>query len=315
MAILVTGGAGFIGSHLCEALLNKGEKVICVDNLNEYYPPERKIQNIASFRHHPNFLFFKVDITQQDELESIFQKHTIQKIVHLAARAGVRPSIHNPLLYTETNVKGTINLLEIARKYQIKQFVFGSSSSVYGNASKFPFEESDPIHAPISPYAASKRAAELYCYTYSALFSLPVTCLRFFTVYGPKGRPDMAPYIFTSRLLTNLPLDLYGDGTSGRDYTYVGDIVQGITAALERPFPFEIINLGNSNPILLKDLVKTMEEVTGKKALINLHPPQPGDVQHTCADISKAQRLLGYQPKTTLKEGLTSFVEWYQHEH
>ncbi len=317
MTILLTGCAGFIGSHTAQALLNCGYNVIGVDNLNDYYNPAWKQQNLDNLKYENNFTFNRADITDQEELEKIFKEQQeknqpIQKIVHLAARAGVRPSIEQPLLYQKVNTQGTLNLLELARKNQVEQFVFASTSAIYGEQQKIPFSEDDPVNKPVSPYAATKKAAELLCYTYSHLYQIKTTCLRFFTVYGPAGRPDMAPYLFTQALLNNQPINKFGDGSTQRDYTYIDDIVSGVCTAVEKPFEFEIINLGNNQPVSLNEFIKILEELTEKKAVINQLPLQPGDVPRTYADISKAQKLLGYQPTTSFKEGLKKFVDWYK---
>lgn len=317
MTILLTGCAGFIGSHTTKALLQKGYNVIGVDNLNDYYNPNWKQQNLDQFKHENNFTFNRLDITDQKALEQIFKKQAtqgepIQKTVHLAARAGVRASIEQPHLYQKVNVEGTLNLLELARQFEVPHFVFASTSSVYGNQKKIPFSETDPVNEPVSPYAATKKAAEMLCYTYSHLYQLQVTCLRFFTVYGPAGRPDMAPYLFTKAMLSDQPINKFGDGTTERDYTYIDDIVGGVVTAVEKPFKFEVINLGNNTPVSLNEFIATLEEITGKKAIINQMGMQPGDVEKTFADIAKAQKLLGYKPETSIKDGLAKFVEWYR---
>ncbi|RMF54900.1 SDR family NAD(P)-dependent oxidoreductase [Candidatus Woesearchaeota archaeon] len=310
--ILVTGGAGFIGSHVCDRLLSIGKRVICLDNLNSYYPTKIKIRNIQHNLDNPNYSFLNIDITHKDQLEQVFQNNKISRIIHLAARAGVRSSIEKPLLYEDTNIKGTLNLLELSKKYSIKNFIFGSSSSVYGNSTKVPFSEEDKVEKPISPYAASKKACELYCYTYSHLYKINVTCLRFFTVYGPRGRPDMAPYLFTKWINEGKPIKMFGDGTTRRDYTFITDVVDGIIAALNKPFKYEIINLGNSNTIKLRDFISIIEKHLGKKAKIRRYPIQPGDVKITYADISKAKSLLGFKPKVSVEEGMRRFIEWYK---
>ena len=312
--ILVTGGAGFIGSHVCDKLLQLGNKVICVDNLNNYYSPKRKIKNVQHNFDNPNFEFITLDIQHKEQLTEVFKEHKITRICHLAARAGVRPSIENPLLYRDTNVTGTLNLLELAKLFEVHNFIFASSSSVYGNSEKVPFRELDNVDFPISPYAASKKACELFCYTYSHLCDINVTCLRFFTVYGPRGRPDMAPYLFTQRIGKGLPIKKFGDGTTKRDYTYIADIVEGVIKALERPFKFEIINLGNNKSVELNHFIRVIEEAVGKKAIIEEHPMQKGDVHITFADVSKAKGLLDYEPKTTIEEGMKKFVEWFKIE-
>ncbi len=314
MAILVTGGAGFIGSHLCDKLLTEGKEVVCLDNLDPYYSPARKLRNIQHNLGHKKYIFITLDVTKKEPLEKVFDKHKIEQIVHLAALAGVRPSLSDPMQNAEANILATINLLEMARKHKIKSFIFASSSSVYGNNRKVPFSEEDRVDFPASPYAASKKSAELYCYLYSKLFSIHATCLRFFTVYGPRGRPDMAPYLFVSRISQGKPITMFGDGRSKRDYTYVSDVIDGIVAALRKNFRFEIINLGNSAPIELSRFIEIVERKVGKKAKIKRLPPQLGDVPITFADISKAKRLLNYEPKVSLESGIAKLVQWYEDE-
>jgi len=313
MKILVTGGAGFIGSNLCERLL-KENNVICVDNFNDYYDPKVKEDNVKGFLENKNFELHKIDILDKEKLYRLFQRHKIDKIVHLAARAGVRPSLQNPELYHEVNVNGTLNLLELAKEFNVKSFIFGSSSSVYGTNKKVPFSETDSLNNMISPYAVTKRKAEKLCEKYSEL-GLNITCLRFFTVYGPKGRPDMAVYKFTSKISKNEEIEVYGSGNSERDYTYIDDIVNGILLSLDKNFKFEIINLGNSNPVKLNYLIKLIEKNLGKKANIIRKEEQEGDVPRTYADISKAKKLLGWQPKIKIEEGIKRFVEWYKNNH
>ena len=308
---MVTGGAGFVGSHVCDALLKNGKKVVCVDNFNDYYSPDIKKRNIKHNLDNGKFVLEKVDITDFERLKQVFEKHNITKTIHLAARAGVRPSLSNPRLYFKVNVEGTLNLLELSKEFNIKTFIFGSSSSVYGNNEKTPFSEKDVTENQISPYASSKKAGELLCKTYSHLNNLNITCLRFFTVYGPRGRPDMAPYKFTDLISNGEQIEMYGDGTSKRDYTYVEEIVQGILSALEKSFKFEVINLGNSNPTELKRFIEIIEEALNKKAHIIEKPMPKGDVNITYADISKAKNLLNYDPKTNIEQGMKKFVEWY----
>ena len=314
MKTLITGGAGFIGSHTTAALLARGDQVVCLDNFNDYYSPERKRQNVAPFLDHPAYKLYEADIRDATALEKVFAQENIDKVIHIAAMAGVRYSLRHPALYAQVNVEGTVNMLECARRYQVTNFVFASSSSVYGMRSEAPFREDDPVSQPISPYAATKRAAELITYTYHHLYGLRCTSLRFFTVYGPRGRPDMAPYLFTKWTFEGRELTMFGDGSSRRDYTYIDDIVAGVVAALDADLSFEIINLGNSQTITLRDFIAVVEEVVGKKAHIVQVPPQPGDVPLTCADITKAHRLLGYEPRTNIREGMARFVEWYRRE-
>jgi UDP-glucuronate 4-epimerase len=310
--ILVTGGAGFIGSHVCEKLLEKNYKVICIDNFNDFYSPKVKEENLKECLKDNNFVLYREDITNFEGLKKIFEENKIDKIIHLAARAGVRFSITDPVLYEKVNIKGTINLLELAKEFKIKKFIFGSSSSIYGVNKKVPFSEDDKVENQISPYGASKRAGEMYCRVYHKLFGLKITCLRFFTVYGPRGRPDMAPYKFTKLISEAKEIKMYGDGSSKRDYTFVTDIVDGVIAASEKDFDFEIINLGDSNPIELKYFISLFEKNLGKKAKIKQLPMQPGDVPVTFADISKAEKLLNYRPKVKIEEGIKLLVEWFK---
>lgn len=312
--VLVTGGAGFIGSHICDALLDKGSTVICVDDFNDYYNPMVKEKNIEEASKKDKFVLYRADITNENELRNVFEENEIDNIVHLAARAGVRASFYNPQLYEKVNVEGTRNLLELSKEFKIKNFIFGSSSSVYGTNNKIPFSEEDPIKNTISPYAETKKQAERLCKEYSIKFALSVTCLRFFTVYGPRGRPDMAPYKFTKLITEGKPIYMYGDGTSRRDYTYVTDIVAGVLSVLDKNFGFEIINLGNSDTIELRYLISLIEKETGKKAKINRLPMQKGDVLVTYADISKARRLLNYNPKVKIQEGIRLFVRWFEND-
>ena len=310
--ILVTGAAGFIGSHTSKKILEDGNRVIGLDNLNDYYNPEWKKQNLANLDKFENFKFIKADIRDLEALQKIAATYKIDTIIHLAARAGVRPSIEDPILYERVNVKGTINLLEISKAFKIMQFIFASSSSVYGNQEKIPFSETDNVDNPISPYAATKKACELIAYTYSHLYQINCIGLRFFTVYGPAGRPDMAPYLFTEAILKDQPIKKFGDGSSSRDYTYINDIVSGIVAASELDRSYELINLGNSSPITLNEFITTLENIIGKSLKFEQLPMQPGDVKQTCADITKAQQLLGYQPNTSLEDGMKKFVAWYE---
>ena len=313
MKALVTGGAGFIGSHVCEVLLDRGDKVVCLDNFNNYYDPLIKEKNIASFSSNKNFYLVREDITNYNAMHDVFDDYCPNKVIHLAARAGVRPSIENPLLYQKTNIEGTLNLLELARNHrEVSKFIFASSSSVYGNRNNVPFSEADNVDNPISPYAATKKAGELLCSTYSHLFDIPITCLRFFTVYGPRGRPDMAPYKFTKAILEEKPIERFGDGTSSRDYTHISDIVDGILLALDKNLDFGVINLGDSQPIELNYLINLIEEATGKKAKIITKPLQEGDVSTTYADISKAKKLLGWKPKMFIEPGIDGLVRWYK---
>lgn len=313
MAILITGGAGFIGSHTVDKMLERGEEVIIADDFNDYYSPLQKEKNLEGALKNANCSVSKVDITCFKELESIFRHKRIEKIIHLAARAGVRASIDNPQPYSNVNITGTINLLELAKKYKAKSFVFASSSSVYGNNINPPFSEKVALN-PISPYAVTKQTGESLCYVYHHLYGINICCLRFFTVYGPRGRPDMAPYKFTDAIHKGKSIPIFGNLYSKRDYTYVSDVVNGIVAATDSEFPFEIFNIGNSKPIALKKLIETIENTLDKKAKFVYLPKQPGDVEITHADISKAKKLLGYHPKITLKQGKKQFVDWYINE-
>lgn len=312
--VLVTGGAGFIGSHVCDALLARGDRVICVDNFDDYYDPSIKGKNIKNALRSDNFILSKVDVRNNEQLRKVFEENKIGKAVHLAARAGVRASFEKPKLYHEVNVIGTRNLLEFAVRFKIKNFIFGSSSSVYGMNKKIPFSEDALIDNIISPYAETKKEGEGLCKEYHDRFDLKVICLRFFTVYGPRSRPDMAAYKFTNDLLEGKGIVMYGDGTSRRDYTYIKDIVDGVLAALDKNFDFEIVNLGDSDTVELRYFISLIEKETGKKAKINQLPMQKGDVPVTYADISKAKRLLGYNPKIKIEEGVRLFVEWFKNE-
>jgi UDP-glucuronate 4-epimerase len=311
MNILLTGGAGFIGSWTVEELLKLGHRIFCIDNFNDYYDPKQKEANVKPFLNNPNFKLYRIDIRDYETLKKIFLENKVDKIIHLAAMAGVRNSILNPKLYYDVNINGTLNVLELAKEFNIKNVVFASSSSVYGNNKKIPFSETDNVDNPISPYAASKKGGELLCYTYHHLYNMNVVCLRFFTVYGPRGRPDMAPYKFTKLIMEGKPIEVYGDGTTKRDYTYVTDIVSGIISALDIK-GYEIINLGNNNPIELKYFISIIEKNTKIKAKQVKKPMQPGDVNITYADIRKAKKLLKYNPKVPIEEGLKRLVEWYK---
>jgi UDP-glucuronate 4-epimerase len=311
-SVLVTGAAGFIGSSLVERLLNEKYGVIGLDNFDDYYLPGIKWNNISALKEKAEFLLIQGDIRDTGLLARIFSEHRIDKVVHLAARAGVRPSIQHPQLYEDVNVRGTINLLEASRTHDVKRFVFASSSSVYGLNDNVPFREDARVDSPASPYAASKLAAELFCRTYSHLYNLPVAALRFFTVYGPRQRPEMAIHLFTKQIENGKEISLFGDGSSKRDYTYISDIVDGIVRSMECERPgFEIYNLGDSRPIALKYLVQLIEGALNKNAMVNNMATQPGDVPITYAEVSKARDVLGYNPKVTIEEGISLFVRWY----
>lgn len=314
MNCLVTGGAGFIGSHLTARLLREGHRVVIVDDFNDFYEPAIKEHNVARLQPAGSVALHRLDITDKPALDRVFAAERFDAVVHLAARAGVRPSIQQPLLYVQTNVEGTVNLLECARAAGIKKFVFASSSSVYGVNSKVPFSESDPIFKPISPYAATKLAGEALCHSYHHLYGMDMTCLRFFTVYGPSQRPDLAIHKFARLIAAGKPIQVYGDGTTRRDYTFIDDIVDGIMACIRGKFGYEIFNLGNSNTVELRYLIELLERALGKKATIDRQPEQPGDVPITFADVSKARRMLGYEPKTKIEQGIPKFVEWFRHQ-
>lgn len=310
--ILVTGGAGFIGFHVARSLLERGDHVVIVDNFNDYYDPKIKEARIQELNEHKNLRVYKADISDYNRLEEIFQKNKLDKICHLAAQAGVRHSIKDPFRYEKWNNLGTLNLLELAKKYLIKDFVFASSSSVYGGNKNIPFSESEKIESPVSLYAATKKTNELYAHVYHHLFGLNCTGLRFFTVYGPWGRPDMALFKFVNNILKGKPIDVYNFGKMERDFTYISDIVFGVLAALDKPFPFEIFNLGNNNPIELMEFIKIIENDLQKKAKVNLLPIQPGDVPKTYANINKAKKYLNYNPKVNIHDGIKEFIKWYK---
>jgi UDP-glucuronate 4-epimerase len=315
MNCLVTGGAGFIGSHLCEFLLAHGHSVVTIDNFNDYYDPRLKRRNIEPLLNRPGFTLVEADILNVERLQRLFGDFVFEVIFHLAARAGVRPSITQPLLYEQVNVQGTLHLLEMARLYNVTQFIFGSSSSVYGENRKVPFSEEDPVDNPISPYAATKKAAELACYTYHHLYGLNITCLRFFTVYGPRQRPDMAIHKFTQLIAAGQKVPMYGDGTTQRDYTFITDIIDGIYRAFEPGAGYRIYNLGESRTVELRTLIDLIAKNLGKEARIERLPMQPGDVPITYADISRAQRELGYRPQVSIEQGIHQFVEWFKKFH
>jgi UDP-glucuronate 4-epimerase len=310
MRILVTGGAGFIGSHLVEKLLATGHEVSILDDFNDFYDPQIKRANIEAVA--SEVAIHRIDLRDSGAVNLLFHREKFDAVAHLAARAGVRPSIRQPQLYYDTNVSGTLHLLEAARLTGIERFIFASSSSVYGVSKTVPFSESLHLTQTISPYAATKIAGEFLCSTYSHLYQMRIVALRFFTVYGARQRPDLAIHQFTKRIHAGEPIDQFGDGTTRRDYTYIDDIMQGVMAAFGYDGPlFDIFNLGENDTIQLKDLIAAIEKALGKKAKINLLPEQPGDMPLTCADISKAKKLLGYNPTTPLGAGLPKFVDWF----
>ncbi len=313
--VLVTGGAGFIGSHLCQRLLGEGCEVICLDNFDAFYNPALKRKNVEEIRATAGDGEFKLvegDIRDAGLLEDLFRRSSYDLVIHLAARAGVRPSLEQPVLYEEVNVAGTLNLLEACREFGVMDFIFGSSSSVYGRNKTVPFTEADRLDAMISPYAVTKRVGEHFCYVYHHLFGLNIFCLRFFTVYGPRQRPEMAIHKFTRLILQGERVPLYGDGTSRRDYTYIDDIVDGVMGAVRNLGGYAIFNLGESQTVPLRELVSLLEEALGIKAEIEELPDQPGDVPITYADIDKARRLLGYDPQVGIEKGVERFVRWFR---
>ena len=312
--ILVTGGAGFIGSHLVDRLLSEGGwRVVVVDDFNDFYAPDVKRENVREHVRNSSYKLYEADIRDRARLAEIFKEEKFDCIVHLAARAGVRPSLAEPILYAETNINGTLNLLELARSFEVKQFVFGSSSSVYGINAKVPFSEDDPIRQPISPYAATKAAGELICHTYSHLYGVRSVCLRFFTVYGARQRPDLAIHKFAKLMTQDRAIPVFGDGTTRRDYTYIDDIIAGVRAAIDyEGSDYEVFNLGESQTVELNELIALLEKELGRRAQIDRRPQQPGDVPQTFAEITKARRLLGYNPQTKIEDGIKRFVEWFR---
>jgi len=311
MKILVTGGAGFIGSHLCERLLRAGHAVWALDDLNDFYDPSVKRRNLEEIHGLGGpFALVEGDITNRSAVNKLFQEVQFDQVVHLAARAGVRPSLEQPALYQRVNVEGTANLLEAACLHGVRKLVLASSSSVYGVNSKIPFAESDPIFTPISPYAASKLACEALGHVYHHVYGMDIAMLRFFTVYGPRQRPDLAIHKFAKRIIAGQPIEVFGDGSTARDYTYISDIIDGIMACTDLEFGYEIFNLGGSQPVTLSRLIELLETGLGKRAIIKSLPEQPGDVPRTWADVSKAGRLLGYAPKVGNEDGIGRFIEW-----
>lgn len=311
--VLVTGAAGFIGFHTCVALLERGDDVVIVDEMNDYYDVQLKQNNLDTLTaaYGSRVQIYVGDLCDQQLVRRVLKETRVDAMIHLAARAGVRPSIDNPLLYIHSNVVATTVLLEACREFGIRKFVYASSSSVYGGSLKESFSEEDVVDFPVSPYAATKKSCELLAHSYHHLHGLDTIGLRFFTVYGPRGRPDMAPFKFMDRIARGIAIDQYGDGSSSRDYTFIDDIVQGVLLSLDRGRGCEVFNLGRGTPVLLTDFIATIQKLVGKKAKINMLPDQPGDVPRTSADISKAQRMLGYKPTTPLAQGLQKTWEWY----
>jgi UDP-glucuronate 4-epimerase len=312
MRVLITGAAGFIGSHVTETLVAEGWDVVGLDNFDPFYDPAIKRENLRGLKRSKLFRLVEGDIRDPQALESAAAGGTFDAVIHLAARAGVRPSLAQPRLYADVNLAGTVELLEFVRRKEVPRFVFGSSSSVYGEREGSPFREEDNVDYPISPYAATKKAGELLCYSYHHNHGIATACLRFFTVYGPRQRPEMAIHAFTRSIEQGEPITVYGDGQSRRDYTYIEDIVNGIVAATERSKGYRVYNLGNHRTVELRELIRLLEDLLGKKAEIQNLPVQPGDVPLTCADIQRAQEELGYSPTVPIERGLELFVEWYE---
>ena len=319
--VLVTGGAGFIGSSVAEVLLDRGDDVVIVDEMNDYYDVSIKEMNLELLRNKVKGMpegrlkIYKGDICDEEFMFKVMDTERPQWVCHMAARAGVRPSIQDPFVYIHSNIRGTTNLMELSHKFNVQNFVFASSSSVYGGSSSTYFSEDENVDNPVSPYAASKKACELLAYTYHHLYNLNVSALRFFTVYGPRGRPDMAPFKFIDRVSRGLELQQFGDGSSSRDYTYISDIVDGIIRAVDRPHPYEVFNLGKGNGTSLKEFIDLVQKHVGKDAKIKIMPDQPGDVPYTCADVSKAYKLLGYRAEVSFEEGIRRTAEWYKESY
>jgi len=309
--VLITGGAGFIGSACAKALIDRGDEVVIIDNFNDYYDPSLKEARIKKFLKGYKFKLYRGDIRDEKLIDKIFKKEKLDKVIHLAAMAGVRNSLLNPKLYADVNIMGSLNLLEAAVKYKIKNFVFASSSSVYGNNKKVPFSESDPVDTPISPYAASKKADELIAHTYSHIYGLNITALRFFTVYGPWGRPDMALFLFTDAITKGEPIKVYNYGKMSRNFTYVDDIVSGTLTVLDKCTGYGVMNIGGDKEETLLRFIEVIEKNVGKIAKKNLMPIQPGDVPSTVADIKKLRKL-GWKPTTRIEKGISNFVSWYK---
>lgn len=314
--VLVTGGAGFIGSSVADFLLERGDDVVIVDEMNDYYDVKIKQSNldylVERFPEEGRLAIYKGDICDESFMLNLFEKEGPQWVCHMAARAGVRPSIQDPYVYIHSNIKGTTHLMELSHRFGVKNFVFASSSSVYGGSKSTYFSEEENVDNPVSPYAASKKACELLSYTYHHLYKLNVTALRFFTVYGPRGRPDMAPFKFIDRVSRGVEIQQFGDGSSSRDYTYIDDIVDGVVRSIDRPHPYEIFNLGKGSGTSLKEFIGIVEKHVGKEAVRRIMPDQPGDVPYTCADVEKAYQLLGYKSTVPFDEGIRRTVEWYK---
>ncbi|KAL3923906.1 MAG: hypothetical protein SGILL_001372 [Bacillariaceae sp.] len=313
--VLVTGGAGFIGSNVAEYLLSRGDDVVIIDEVNDYYDVKIKESNLKllkeNYPEEGRVAIYRGDICDEDLMETIFEKEQPKWVCHMAARAGVRPSIQDPFVYIHSNIKGTTHLMELSHKYGVENFVFASSSSVYGGSKSTFFSEEENVDNPVSPYAASKKACELLAYTYHHLYQLNITGLRFFTVYGPRGRPDMAPFKFIDRISRGVEIQQFGDGSSSRDYTYISDIVDGVVRSIDRPHKYEVFNLGKGAGTSLKEFIDLVQKHVGKEATIKVMPDQPGDVPYTCADVAKASQMLGYNAKVPFEEGIRRTVDWY----
>jgi len=317
--VLVTGGAGFIGSHVAEYLLARGDDVVIIDEINDYYDVNIKESNLKllqdNYPEEGRVKVYRGDICDRKLLSSIFETENIKWICHMAARAGVRPSIEDPFVYIHSNINATTHLMELSHRHGIENFVFASSSSVYGGSKSTFFSEDEVVDHPVSPYAASKKTCELLAYTYHHLYQLKVTGLRFFTVYGPRGRPDMAPFKFTDRVYRGVEMQQFGDGSSSRDYTYISDIVDGVVRSIDRPYDYQIFNIGKGDGTSLKTFIELVQKNVGKKAIIKVLPDQPGDVPYTCADVAKAKYLLGYRSKVDFEDGIAKTVDWYVNEY
>lgn len=311
MHVLITGTAGFIAGKVAEFLLDEGHTVTGVDNLNDAYDVRLKEWRLARLEARPGFRFQRLDVANRRALRPCFQDSPPEAVINLAARAGVRPSVQDPWIYLEANVTGTLNLLELCREFDVKKLVLASTSSLYGASNALPFREDANTDRPLSPYAASKKAAEALCYTYHALYGLDVTVFRYFTVYGPAGRPDMSPFRFVQWICEGRPVTVYGDGRQSRDFTYVDDIARGTVAGL-RPLGYQVINLGSDQPVVLMDLVRLVEELAGRQAILEFHPAHPADVPATWADIGRAEQLLDWRPRVPFREGVERLVDWYR---
>lgn len=309
---LVTGAAGFIGSHVAEALIGRGDHVAVLDNFDPYYPRELKARNLEALLSSDLCSFVEGDIRDAERVHSLFEDLRPQTVIHLAAKAGVRPSLEAPVEYMDVNVRGTVQLLECARQHGVRKFVFASSSSVYGSTNRVPFSEAEPVSTPLSPYAASKIAGEACCHCYHRIYGIPIISLRFFTVYGPRQRPDLAINKFVRLIAEGKPIPMFGDGSSERDYTFISDVVRAVLLAADSDLEYEVMNIGGSSPISLRGLIETLEQVMGRRAVIEQLPSQPGDMPRTFADVSRAERLLGWAPSVPLPDGLRRFVEWHQ---